>query len=178
MALRTSFAASSQPKLLSCQEQYSTTYNTTCKNVQAWARAFINCLHNIGINLWKNRCDVNAKTNKAQQEQIVRIQAHALLSSIRQRPDRLPAANRNLMNRKRRFLLKSSLRQISAWVGHVKTALTVKIRIGNKGKRDLRRFLYRKIEPINPQKEYPDYDSGDTENWIEKYPDENPDFDT
>ena len=164
--------------LLTCQEQYSTSYNTTCKNVQAWTRTFINCLHNIGINLWKNRCEVNAKTNKTQQEQIARIQAHVLLSSIRQRPDRLPAANRNLMNRKRRFFLKSSLRQISAWVGRVKTALAVKIRIDNKGKRDLRRFLYRKITPIDPQKECPDYDSDDTENWIEKYPDENPDFDT
>ena len=74
--------------------------------------------------------------------------------------------------------MKSSLRQISAWVGRVKTALTVKIRIDNKGKRDLRRFVYWKITPIDPQKEYPDYDSDDMENWIEKYPDENPDFDT
>ena len=121
---------------------------------------------------------MNAKTNKAQQDQIARIQAHALLTSIQQRPDILPTANQNLMNIKRRFFFKSSLRQISTWAGRVKTALTVKIRIGNKGKRDLRCFLYRKTTPINLQKEYPDYDSDDTENWIEKYPDENPEFDT
>ena len=104
--------------------------------------------------------------------------AHALLTSIQQQPDRLPAANRNLMNRKKRFFIKSTLRQISAWVGRVRTAIKVKERIDNKGKRDLRKFFYHKIPPINLQKDFPDYDSDATEHWIEMYPDEDPDFDT
>ena len=146
--------------------------------MHSWTRTFINCLHNIGVTLWKHRCEINAKVNKAQQDQIAQIQAYALLTSIRQRPDRLPAANRNLIKRKRRFFMKSSLHQISAWVGRIKIALKVKMRIDNKGKRDLRKFFYRKIPLIDVQKDYPDYDSDDTTHWIEKYPDEDPNVDT
>ena len=59
--------------------------------------------------------------------------------------------------------MKSSLHQISACVGRIKTALKVKMRIDNKGKRDLRQFFYRKIPLIDMQKDCPDYDSDITE---------------
>ena len=70
------------------------------------------------------------------------------------------------------------MKQIHAWVGRVNTAVKVKKRIDEKGKRDIRRFCYRIFEPINFNNDFPDYDTDATENFPTHYPDEDPVLDT
>ena len=133
---------------------------------------------NFSINIWKIRSALYHDTHVPQTELTIRQEAYSLLLQIQTSPDRLPAANRNLLNRRRRFLFKSSPRQIQAWVGHVNTAVSVKQRIDEKSKRDIRNFLYRVFKSTNFQNDNPDYDTDAMDNFLTHYPDEDRELDS
>ena len=68
--------------------------------------------------------------------------------------------------------------QINSWVGRINTAINVKERIDNKGKRDIRKFLYKIFKPYDFSRDFPDYDSDATDNFYTNFPDEDPILDT
>ena len=129
---------------------------------------------NFSVNIWKIRSTIYHNTQIPPTELNIRQEAYTLLLNLKSSPTTLPAANRNLLNRNRRFFLKSTVRQIHAWVGRVNTAVLIKKRIDEKGKRDIRKFCYRIFAPINFHYDFPDYDTDATENFPTHYPDEDP----
>ena len=59
-------------------------------------------------------------------------------------------------------------------MGRVNIAIKAKQRIDNKGKCDLTNFLYKIFKPYDFHKDFPDYDSDDTEDFYVNFPDEDP----
>ena len=133
---------------------------------------------NFSLNIWKIRSALYHEDHLPQTELIVRSEAFSLLCQLQASPHRLPAASRNLLSRKRRFFYKSSVFQINSWVGRINTAINVKERIDNKGKRDIGKFLYNIFKPYDFSRDFPDYDSDATEKFYTNFPDEDPILDT
>ena len=133
---------------------------------------------NFSLNIWKIQSALYHEIYLPQTELVVRNEAYSLLCQLQASPHQLPAAGRNLLSRKLRFFYKSSVFQINSWVGRINTAINVKERIDNKGKRDLRIFLYMIFKPYNFPRDFPDYDSDAMDNFYTNFQDEDPPLDT
>ena len=141
--------------LITTQKEYADEFDSGIKNISIWAQLIILALMNFSVNIWKIRSTIYHNTHVPQTELNIRQEAYSLLINLKSSPVTLPVANRNLLNRNRRFFFKSAVRQIHAWVRRVNTAVKVKKRIDEKGKRDIRKFCYRIFGPINVNNDFP-----------------------
>ena len=86
----------------------------------------VTALQEYSIEMWKSRSESFHSTHPPLAEQATRSESFSLLQQLRMKTHLLPAANRNLLNKKRRFFEKASLRLISGWSGRIHIALQQK----------------------------------------------------
>ena len=150
-------------------------------HITKWNRSFIQLILDYTNNLWLYRCTIlHSKTN-LQRDKLIRSQAIELLRKLRCNPFLLPHSSRDLSQRSASTLMAADLSSVRNWIARVSVALDLRTKNAKLGLCDIRDWLntkstYTSKNLIEGGYFMPgctvDYDSDETLDFFDRYPDE------
>ena len=150
-------------------------------HITKWNRSFIHLILDYTNNLWLYRCTIlHSKTN-LQRDKLIRSQAIELLRKLRGNPFLLPHSSRDLSQRSASTLMAADLSSVRNWIARVSVALDLRTKNAKLGLCDIRDWLntkstYTSKNLIEGGYFMPgctvDYDSDETLDFFDRYPDE------